>query len=166
MNELLLFFVLLFSGSSAFEAIDTGLGRKDTVQNHHLIDDFGILAGDQNTTLPENFTICSSISTADAKSPVAFFQLLDNADEPCTPCYKKSILGSKWTISGIYFFCRFLPRLSENNHSRVMFIAKFGPTASNFGYEILMIFWVEIRAFFATTRFKLDWIWLAHHFGG
>ena len=81
MNELLLF-VLLFSGSSAFEAIDTGLGRKDTVQNHHLIDDFGILAGDQNTTLPENFTICSSISTADAKSPVAFFQLLDNADEP------------------------------------------------------------------------------------
>ena len=64
-----------------------------------------------------------------------------------TPCYKKSILGSKWTISGINFFCRFLLRLSENNHSRVMFMAKFGPTASNFCYEILMIFWVEIRAF-------------------
>ena len=64
-----------------------------------------------------------------------------------TPCYKKSILGAKWTISGINFFCRFLLRLSENNHSRVMFMAKFGPTASNFGYEILMIFWVEIRAF-------------------
>ena len=55
-----------------------------------------------------------------------------------TPCYKKSILGAKWTISGINFFCRFLLRLSENNHSRVMFMAKFGPTASNFGYEILI----------------------------
>ena len=136
MNELLLF-VLLFSGSSAFEAIDTGLGRKDTVQNHHLIDDFGILAGDQNTTLPENFTICSSISTADAKSPVAFFQLLDNADQPCTPCYKKSILGSKWTISGINFFFRFLLRLSENNHSRVIFMAKFVWARSDFGQVIL-----------------------------
>ena len=53
----------------------------------------------------------------------------------CTPCYKESILGLKWTISGINFFCRFLLRLSENNHSRVMFMAKFGPTASNFCYE-------------------------------
>ena len=64
-----------------------------------------------------------------------------------TPCYKKSILGSKWTISGINFFYRFLLRLSENNHSRVMFIAKFGSTASDFGYEILIIFGVEIGAF-------------------
>ena len=64
-----------------------------------------------------------------------------------TPCYKKSILGSKWTISRINFFCRFLLRLSENNHSRVMFMAKFGPTASNFCYENFYDFWVEIRAF-------------------
>ena len=52
-----------------------------------------------------------------------------------TPCYKKSILESKWTISGNIFFCRFLLRLSKNNHFRVMFMAKFGPTASNFCYE-------------------------------
>ena len=48
---------------------------------------------------------------------------------PDTPCYKKSILGSKWTISGINFFFRFLLRLSENNHSRVMFMAKFGKSS-------------------------------------
>ena len=38
------------------------------------------------------------------------------------------------------FFCRFSLRLSENNRSRVKFIAKFGPTASNFGYIIFPIF--------------------------
>ena len=43
-----------------------------------------------------------------------------------TPIYKKTILGSKRPLSGIIFFFRFLLRLSENNHSRVMFIAKFG----------------------------------------
>ena len=54
-----------------------------------------------------------------------------------TPCYKKSILGSKWTISGINFFCRFLLRLSENNHSRVIFMAKFVWARSDFGQVIL-----------------------------
>ena len=53
-------------------------------------------------------------------------------NKPLTPCYKKSILGLKWTISGINLFCRFLPRQSENNYSRVMFMAKFGPTANQF----------------------------------
>ena len=57
-----------------------------------------------------------------------------------TPCYKKSILGSKQPVSGNLFFCRFSLRLSENNRSRVKFIAKFGPTASNFGYIIFPIF--------------------------
>ena len=42
----------------------------------------------------------------------------------CTPCYKKSILGSKQPVSGNLFFCRFSLRLSENNRSRVKFIAK------------------------------------------
>ena len=64
------------------------------------------------------------------------------AGEPLvlTPCYKKSILGSKQPVSGNLFFCRFSLRLSENNRSRVKFIAKFGPTASNFGYIIFPIF--------------------------
>ena len=57
-----------------------------------------------------------------------------------TPCYKKSILGSKQPVSGNLFFCRFSLRLSENNRSRVKFMAKFGPTASNFGYIIFPIF--------------------------
>ena len=56
------------------------------------------------------------------------------------PCYKKSILGSKQPVSGNLFFCRFSLRLSENNRSRVKFMAKFGPTASNFGYIIFPIF--------------------------
>ena len=57
-----------------------------------------------------------------------------------TPCYKKSILGLKQPVSGNLFFCRFSLRLSENNRSRVKFMAKFGPTASNFGYIIFPIF--------------------------
>ena len=57
-----------------------------------------------------------------------------------TSSYKKTILGSRQPVSGIKFFCRFSLRLSEKNRSRVMFIAKFGPTASDFGYEILTIF--------------------------
>ena len=57
-----------------------------------------------------------------------------------TPSYEKTILGSKQPVSGIKFFCRFSLRLSENNRSRVMFIAKFGPTASDFGYEFFAIF--------------------------
>ena len=79
----ILLLVLLFSNSHGFQAIDTGLGRKEPEQNQHLIKDFGSLAGDNNTTsLPSNFTICSSISTADAKGPAAFFQLLGDANEP------------------------------------------------------------------------------------
>ena len=78
--------VLLFSNNFAFQAIDTGLGRKDPVRNQHLIKDFGslmlLLGHDNNTlTLPSNFTICSSISTADAKVPAAFFQLLGETNE-------------------------------------------------------------------------------------
>ena len=78
--------VLLFSNNFAFQAIDTGLGRKDPVRNQHLIKDFGslmLLLGDGNniSTLPSNFTICSSISTADAKVPAAFFQLLGETNE-------------------------------------------------------------------------------------
>ena len=38
------------------------------------------------------------------------------------------------------FFLSFSLRLSENNRSRVKFMAKFGPTASNFGYIIFPIF--------------------------
>ena len=78
--------VFLFSNSFAFQAIDTGLGRKDPVRNQHLIKDFGslmLLLGNNNntSTLPSNFTICSSISTADAKVPAAFFQLLGETNE-------------------------------------------------------------------------------------
>ena len=51
-----------------------------------------------------------------------------------TPSYKKTILGSKQPISGIDFFFRFSPRLSENDYSWVKFIPKFGPTASNLRY--------------------------------
>ena len=51
-----------------------------------------------------------------------------------TPSYKKTILGSKQSVSGIDLFCRFSPRLSENDYSWVKFIAKFGPTASNLRY--------------------------------
>ena len=47
-----------------------------------------------------------------------------------TPSYEQTILGSKQPVSGIKFFCRFSLRLSENKRSRVMFIAKFGLTAS------------------------------------
>ena len=77
--------VLLFSGNNAFRAIDTGLGRKPTVQDHNLIEDFALLVGEEgqihDSSLPGNFTICSSISTEDAKSPAAFFQLFDQDDE-------------------------------------------------------------------------------------
>ena len=62
-----------------------------------------------------------------------------------TPSYEKTILGSKQPVSGIKFFCRFSLRLSENNRSRIMFIAKFGPTASDFGYEILTIFGLRLE---------------------
>ena len=83
MNKILLLLILLVSSSTAFEAIDTGVGRKDPVQNRDLVKDFGSLLGDNNTsTLPANFTICSSISTADAKVPAAFFQLLGEEDDP------------------------------------------------------------------------------------
>ena len=58
---------------------------------------------------------------------------------PPTPSYEKTILGSKQPVSEFMFFCRFSQRLSENNRSRVMFIAKFGPTTSDFGYEVLTI---------------------------
>ena len=51
-----------------------------------------------------------------------------------TPSYKKTILKSKQPVSGIDFFFRFSPRLSENDYSRVKFIAKFVPTASNLRY--------------------------------
>ena len=60
---------------------------------------------------------------------------------------KENYTGVETTPFWNYFFCRFLLRLSENNHSRVMFIAKFGSTASDFGYKILIIFGVEIGAF-------------------
>ena len=77
--------VLLSSGNNALRAIDTGLGRKPTVQDHNLIEDFALLIGEEgqshNVTLPGKFTICSSISTEDAKSPAAFFQLFDQDDE-------------------------------------------------------------------------------------
>ena len=53
---------------------------------------------------------------------------------PFTPSYKKTILESKQPVSGIDFFFRFSPRLSENDYSRVKFIAKFVPTASNLRY--------------------------------
>ena len=82
----ILLLVLLFSKSFAFQAIDTGLGRKDPVRNQDLIKDFGslMLLGEDNnniSTLPSNFTICSSISTADAKVPAVFFQLLGETNE-------------------------------------------------------------------------------------
>ena len=32
--------------------------------------------------LPNDFSICSSVSTADASSPLCFFQLMSAADEP------------------------------------------------------------------------------------
>ena len=51
-----------------------------------------------------------------------------------TPSYKKTILESKQPVSGIDFFFRFSPRLSENDYSWVKFIAKFVPTASNLRY--------------------------------
>ena len=51
-----------------------------------------------------------------------------------TPIYKKTILGAEQRVSGIDFFFRFSPRLSENDYSRVKFIAKFVPTASNLRY--------------------------------
>ena len=60
---------------------------------------------------------------------------------------QENYTGVETTPFWNYFFCRFLLRLSENNHSRVMFIAKFGSTASDFGYKILIIFGVEIGAF-------------------
>ena len=80
----ILLLVLLFSNSSALQVIDTGLGRKEPEQNQNLIKDFGSFTGDNDTTtLPSNFTICSSISTAAFfQVPPAFFQLLDDADEP------------------------------------------------------------------------------------
>ena len=51
-----------------------------------------------------------------------------------TPSYKKTILGSKQPVSAVDFFFGFSPRLSENDYSRVKFIAKFVPTASNLRY--------------------------------
>ena len=87
--------------------------------------------------LPLTSTISAELNLGEKKLEITMIQL--------TPCYKKTILGSKQPVSGIIFFCRFSLRLSENHHSRVKFIAKFGPTASNFGYEIFIIFWVKIR---------------------
>ena len=54
-----------------------------------------------------------------------------------TPCYKKSILGSKQPVCGKCFFGRFLVRLSESDHSRVWSKASFFCARSNQGYEIL-----------------------------
>ena len=51
-----------------------------------------------------------------------------------TPSYKKTILEPKQPVSGINFVIRFSPRLSKSDYSRVKFIAKFVPTASNLRY--------------------------------
>ena len=56
------------------------------------------------------------------------------------PLLQENYTGVKTARLWNYFFCCFLLRLSENNCSRTKFIAKFGPTASNFGYIILTIF--------------------------
>ena len=48
-----------------------------------------------------------------------------------TPCYKKSILGSKQPVCGKCFFGRFLVRLSESDHSRVWSKASFFCARSN-----------------------------------
>ena len=80
-NLLLVF--LLFSTTLALEVIDTGLGHAPGAQKENLVKDFGIFSGGEtNTTLPPNFTICSSISTVDAKDPTSFFQLLSNTNDP------------------------------------------------------------------------------------
>ena len=48
--------------------------------------------------------------------------------------------GVRITVLGNIFFLCFSLRLSGNNRSRVISIAKFVPVVSNFGYEILTIF--------------------------
>ena len=75
---------------------------------------------------------------------------------PITPSYEKTVLGPKQPVSGIKFSCRFSPRLSENNYSRVMFIATFGPTASDFGKDILTIFGQRLDSGDHTFRDGLD----------
>ena len=69
----------------------------------------------------------------------SFLSILSHISRSCrhkqpTPSYKKTILELKQPVSGIDFFFRFSPRLSENDYSRVKFIAKFVPTASNLRY--------------------------------
>ena len=56
-----------------------------------------------------------------------------------TPSYKQLIPGSERPFRETYFFLHFSLRLSRNNHSRVISIAKFGPTTSDFGYD----FWCK-----------------------
>ena len=69
-------------------------------------------------------------------STIDFITQLQNVADMTdfTPSYKKTIPESKQPVSGIDFFFRFSPRLSENDYSRVKFIAKFVPTASNLSY--------------------------------
>ena len=56
-----------------------------------------------------------------------------------TPSYKQLIPGSERPFRETYFFLHFSLRLSGNNHSWVISIAKFGPTTSDFGYD----FWCK-----------------------
>ena len=48
-----------------------------------------------------------------------------------TPIYNKTILGTKRHPAGIFFVGRFSVRLSESDHSRVMFMASFFCARSN-----------------------------------
>ena len=76
--ERLVVAMLLFTVSSQAEAltkIDTGLGNPVSVSKKEQIKHFASLAEDEVGALPNKFTICSSISTADATSPLCFFQV-------------------------------------------------------------------------------------------
>ena len=53
------------------------------------------------------------------------------------PATRKVYWGRNGPSLEFIFFCRFLPRLSENNHSRVIFMAKFVWARSDFGQVIL-----------------------------
>ena len=63
----------------------------------------------------------------------------------CHPLLQEKYTGVEINHLWNIFFCRFLPRLKARTTTPESCLLR--NLASNFGFEIMMIFWVEIRAF-------------------
>ena len=77
----------------------------------------------------KGYQLCSLVSMG-----LIFTCISSLHSHPVTPSYKQLILGSERPFFETYFILHFSLRLSGNNRSRVISMAKFGPAASNFDY--------------------------------